>query len=205
MDFHGNINLNDNELRQAVMGGEANFPTDPKPGRWFYKTDEKVLYFCAHYTGNDLVNGLPVWVPITQIKQMIEHKQPVSALEWSIPHDLNTNAVFVQVYDLDGKWILPDSVITEFNEVTVVFGQATAGFAVVQRGLTEGSTPPLVAFEDDFTNSDTWIVNHALGRNPIIRVLIDGDEVQPLNIVYDTLNTATVTFSSPRTGSVRCI
>lgn len=198
MEFHGNIDLLENELRKAVLGADTNFPANPKPGRFVFK--DAVLYFCTEYDG-----GLPVWVPITKIREMEVFKQTTDALEWSIPHGLNTNAVFTQVYDDAGNWIIPDSIKIAFNSVIVGFTAPTKGTVVIQRGQTEGSAPPLIAFEESFTNSNEWIVNHQLGHNPIIRVIVNGHEVQPLNIEYTNTMSAKVTFSTPQTGSVRCI
>lgn len=199
MELHGNLNLLENDLIGAVFGIEQNFPANPRPGRFCFK--DKVLYLCT-----ELAGGLPVWVPLTQQLTMQKHIQTTAALEWTINHQLNTSDVLVQVYDSDGKWIVPDAInASVFNQVTVSFNMPMTGVVIVQRGVEEGSAPPLIAFEADFTNSTTWVVPHNLGYNPIIRVIIDGREVQPQSIVHDSTMQATITFSSPQTGSVRCI
>lgn len=198
MDIHGNINMRDNELQQAVVGIDLNFPANPVPGRLVFK--DKILYIC---TENE---GLPVWVPMTKTLSMQKHTQTTDALEWTFAHGLNTNSVFVQVYDEDGKWIIPDSInINTFNQVTVGFSMPIKGTMIVMRGESEGSPQPLVAHEQSFTNQTVWVVTHALGYNPIVRVIVGTNEVQPLSIVYDNTMQATVTFSSPQSGSVRCI
>lgn len=198
MEMHGNLNMLENQLKNTVLGIDTNFPADPKVGRLVFK--DKVLYIC---TENE---GLPVWVPMTKTLQMLTHVQSVDALEWTFQHNLNSSSVFVQVYDEDGKWIIPDFInVNVFNQVTVGFSIPTKGKMVVMRGETEGSAQTLTAYEESFTNSDTWVVHHQLGHNPIIRVIVGTNEVQPASITYDNTMTATVHFTSPQTGSVRCI
>lgn len=199
MELHGNLNMLENDLIGAVFGIETNFPANPRPGRFCFK--DKVFYLCTEIAG-----GLPVWVPLTQQVTMVKFTQTQAALEWTINHTLNINSVLVQIYDIDGKWVIPDSINTSvLNRVTVTFNTPMVGVAILQRGVTEGANPPLLAFEQNFTNLDTWVVNHNLGYNPIIRVIIGNNEVQPLSIVHNSTMQATITFTSPQTGSVRCI
>lgn len=199
MDIHGNMNMLENVMKNMVLGIDTNFPADPKPGRFVFK--DGVFYICT-----EIENGLPVWVPLTKARSMVIHKQEVAALEWTLTHGLNTNAVFVQVYDEDGKWVIPDMINNNvLNQTTVGFSIPVKGTLIVMRGETEGAAQALIAHEQSFTNSDTWVVTHGLGHNPIIRIIVGGQEVQPLNIVYDNTMQATVTFSAPQSGSVRCI
>lgn len=199
MDIKGNLNFGGNQMQNVAIAIDTNFPANPQPGRLVFK--DKVFYICTSIDGD-----LPVWVPLTKQLTMQIYKQTTAALEWTIPHDLNLNAVFVQVYDENGKWVIPDYIDTSvMNQVTVGFNTPMIGTAIIQRGETEGSPQPLYAYEQSFTNSNTWIVTHMLGHNPIIRVIVGNNEVQPLNISYDSTMQATVTFSSPQTGSVRCI
>lgn len=199
MEIKGNLNFGGNKMQNVAIEVDSNFPANPTPGRFLFK--DKILYICT-----EIDNGLPVWVPLTQQLTMEIRKQATPALEWTFDHSLNINAVLVQVYDADGKWIIPDFIdVSVMNRVTVGFSMPTAGTVVIQRGETEGSVQPIVAYEQSFTNSATWVVPHMLGHNPIIRVMVGTNEVQPLNISYDSTMQATVTFSTPQTGSVRCI
>ncbi len=58
-----------------------------------------------------------------------------------------------------------------------------------------------------FASSDTWVVNHNYGYYPITEtiVLLDGvyETVLPDDVVMDSENQLTVTFTSPRSGYVR--
>ena len=62
------------------------------------RSADRTLYVCVA-----IDEGLPVWVPMTQIKQMYRHPQNGTALEWTVQHDLNANPVLIQVFDADGK------------------------------------------------------------------------------------------------------
>lgn len=199
MEINGNLNMKGNELRGAGLGIDTGFPLTPKPGRFAFV--DGVAYICG-----ELDAGLPAWIPISNQRQMKNHTQAVAALEWTIQHDLNQNSVFVQVYGLDGNMVVPDSINTsETDKVTIRFSIPVAGRALVMRGEEDGTAPPVVAFEQGFVDLDVWVVNHQLGYNPIIRVIVGNQEVQPTSIVHNSTMQATVTFSGPRSGSVRCI
>lgn len=199
MDIHGDINLRQNKLVNAVFESVVNFPAQPKAGQVVFK--DKILYVCT-----EMVGGLPVWVPTIKPLEMVKHVQSTTAAEWVIPHNLNMNSVFVQVYDATGSWVIPDYISTSsVNSVTIGFNTPLAGTAIIMRGATDGAVQPMIAFEQAFLNLDTWVVLHQLGYNPITRVMVGTNEVQPQSIVHDSNMQLTVTFSSPQTGTVRCI
>lgn len=199
MDIHGNLDMLENLLKNVSFGIDTNFPANPIPGRFVFK--DGIAYICTEYE-----NGLPVWVPFTKPRTTILYKQEVAALEWTIPHQLNTNLVLVQVYDENGQWIVPDFINNSvMNRVTIGFNIPMIGSVIIMRGETEGAAQPMIAHEQSFVNSAEWVVNHGLGHNPIIRVIVAGQEVQPLSIVHDNTMQATVSFSSPQSGTVRCI
>lgn len=199
MEVHGTLDLKENDILHAVFGIETNFPTDPRPGRFMMK--DKNLYVCVEISG-----GIPVWVPLTTHLNLLKYTQSTTALEWTITHNLNCNFPLVQVYDNDGNVIIPDNINAgTFNQVTVSFNVPTAGVAIIQRGEEDGGNQPVYAFNASFTDQSTWVISHNLGYNPIIQCIINGNEVQPVSLVHNSVLQATVTFSSPQTGSVRCI
>lgn len=199
MDIHGDINLRQNRLVGAVFESVVNFPSQPRAGQVVFK--DKILYICT-----EMVGGLPVWVPTIKPLEMVKHVQAVAAVEWVVPHSLNMNSVFVQVYDAAGNWVIPDYIsISSVNSVVIGFNTPTAGTAIVMRGETDGAPQTVIAFEQAFTNLSTWVVAHQLGYNPITRVMVGTNEVQPQSIVHDSTMQLTVTFSAPQTGTVRCI
>lgn len=198
MDVHGSFNLQDNQLMRCVIEAETGFPADPKSGRFSFIN--KVLYFCI-----DAV-GLPVWVPLTKSLSMEKYVQNTPALEWTINHDLNISLPLVQVYDASGKWIVPDEIdCSVFNRVLIKFNTPIAGSAVIMRGELDGAAPPIIAYENDYTDLSVWVVSHNLGYNPAINCYVDNELVQPQSIVHNSTTQATVTFSANTTGSVRCV
>lgn len=200
MDIHGSLDLRGNLLKQVRLEAESGFPVAPQPGRILFREEDKMLYICAELDG-----GLPVWVPTAQVKDMFRHVQSEAALEWTVPHGLNLSPVLVQVYDVSGKWVIPDEIdCSNLNSATVKFSTPTAGFAIVIRGEMFGAPAPSIAYTQDFTSSTTWVVTHGLGYNPDIKVYVDGFMVQPQSIVHDSTMQATITFATAKAGRVTC-
>jgi hypothetical protein len=201
MKFHGDINLNDNEMQQMVMQLETNFPSSPIVGRMVYKGSR--LYICV-----EINNGLPTWVPLTNEINTHTHVQTPSATSWNIEHNLQTNTPLVQVYEaVTGSQVIPDEItVIDSNNVTVSFGASVEGRATVMHGNITGAAKPTIAYEHYQTSSSTtWVITHGLGYEPIVRVFVGNQEVQPDSIVHDSLNQVTITFSSAQTGFARLI
>lgn len=194
----GNIDLQDNMLLNPVLKQVENFPEVPKVGHFIFKGQRVMI--CI-----EVADGLPVWAPLTAPLNTHIHDQPVASNTWTIPHKLNTSHVIAQVVGTDGKHVIPDEVQCNFNETIITFATNQAGRAVLMIGNEDGSPRDNYAFEQDFTDSNTWTVNHMLGYNPLIRVFVGNQEVQPASITHNDLNTTTVTFSTPQTGYVRCV
>ena len=128
MDFHGNIDLLQNNMQQLVWEGETDFPTSPLAGRVVFK--DQALYICVAFNGSD-----PIWIPITNKIDLHEHDQSSTATTWTITHNLNVTAPILQVYDTAGVMLIPDSVVpTSNNVMEVTFNTAQAGTAIVLFG-----------------------------------------------------------------------
>lgn len=200
MKFYGHANLQQNELQRAVIPINTAFPAGPKVGEIAFVN--KILYICVSVDG-----GLPAWVPLTREITMHMHSQNTTSDTWTINHNLNTTGVIVQIFnDLD-EVILPDVItIPSETQVVVTFAGSTTGRAVLMTGSLEGNEKPVYAFEHyETTPSNTWVINHGLGREPIIRIFVGNQEVQPASITFNTLNQVTVTFSTAYTGIARLI
>lgn len=198
MKHNGDIDLQNNLLRNVRLDHVENFPPSPQVGSFIFK-DKRVM-ICV-----ELESGLPFWLPLTAQRDTFKFTQSVAATTWTIDHDLNTATTIVNIIGADGKHVNPDEITQTYNQTIVTFLVAQAGRAILVSGQEDGYDPSPTAFEQSFTNVDTVVVNHMLGEEPIIRVFIDNHEVQPLSIVHNSANQATVTFSTPRTGKVRCI
>jgi hypothetical protein len=198
MDIYGDVNLNSNLLSNFLLPTETDFPAIPKAGRMLFKN--KKLYFCV-----EVANGLPVWIPLSGEINMYVHSQSTPSDSWVINHGLGIATVMIQVLDEQNHQIVPDYVACdEQNAAHVTFSTPQTGKAIVVAGSLSGSPKAPIAYTQEFTNSTTWVVNHGLGYNPEISVFIGGNMVQPLSIVHNSLVQATVTFTAPQSGYVRC-
>lgn len=199
MKLHGNLDLQGNELRQAVLPTEVNFPTDGKAGQFCFRN--KTVYMCV-----EVISGIQAWVPLTSAINTHIHDQSVPALEWTINHGLDSSTVLCQVF-VDGKMVIPDDVdCTTKNVVNVRFSQSVAGRAVLMLGEPFGTQRPAIGFETSFSNQTEFTVNHNLGYNPIIQVVTaEGYEIQPLTISHTNTNTTVITFATATSGTVRCV
>lgn len=198
MKTHGNLDLLGNFLENITLSPEANFPTNPKVGSFIFK-DQRVM-ICI-----EINNGVPVWIPLTQQMDTHIHEQGVESTTWTIDHSLNTSVVITQIIQDDGSHFIPDDISSTFNQTVVTFAIPVKGKAILMIGDEYGSPRPNYAYEQTFTNSTSITVSHGLGYSPLLRVFVNGFEVQPASITNNDTNTATVTFSSAKSGIVRAI
>lgn len=183
--------------RLALMASD--FPPNPQAGELLFK--DKRVYICV-----EVSNGLPFWVQLTSELNTVRFDITTPALEWNLQHNLNTNIVLIQIYDANGKQIIPEEVDASNVDSTLVkFNTPTAGIAIIALGDTLGMAKQNIAFVQDFVNLDTWVVTHNLGFNPAITCIVNNYVVQPESIVHDSIMQATITFASSVSGSVRCV
>ena len=200
MDVIGNLDFKGvGKLKRAGLE-RTDFPLNPSEGEFLFKGNR--VYICVK-----ILNGLPFWVPLTAEINTVRFDQHTPALEWTVPHNLGINIGLVQVYDADGKQVLPADIdCSRENTALISFSVPTAGTAVIVYGNEiAGNMHENIGYNETFTNSTSWVVIHGLGYNPVITCVIDGYVVQPQSIVHDSLLQTTITFSTPQTGSVRCV
>lgn len=201
MKIHGNIELQQNLLKEAVLPLDAYFPVNPVVGQLVF--NNRILYICV-----ELLDGnLPVWAPLTQTITSYTHYQTTSSASWIINHTLNTSEVQVTVYDTLNRVVIPSEVqINSASQVEVTLGTAAQGSVVILSGVTQGNQAPVYAYEHyQTTPSTTWVITHGLGTHPIVRVFIGNQEVQPETITFDSVNQVTITFLTPQVGQAKLI
>ncbi len=198
MKSFGHLNMQQNELQNAVLHFETAFPTLPKVGQLAFVNT--IVYVCVSAN-----NNLPIWVPLTREITAYTHTQSSPAGTWNVVHNLNTTSVQIQTFDAVNKMFIPGNVeIVDPNNVTITIGTASAGKAVVLSGHFDGLVKPTYAFTFyQSSASASWVIVHNLGYNPIVRVFIGNNEVQPATIVHDSTNQVTVTFSTAQVGYAR--
>ena len=200
MKFYGDANLQQNELQNAVLPIETAFPVSPKVGQFAFVNS--IVYICVSIAGD-----LPVWVPMTREITAFTHGQASAAATWTINHGMNTTSVQVQVFDSSNRVVIPDEIeVLTPDSVQVTLGAAATGKAVVLTGHFDGNVKPTYAYTHYQSSASTsWVIMHSLGYNPIVRVFIGNQEVQPASITHDSTNQVTITFSTPQVGYVRMI
>jgi hypothetical protein len=200
MRSFGHINMQQNELQESVIQVETNFPALPVPGRLVFKN--QILYICI-----SIATGTPVWIPLTNEIESFEYVQSASSDSWTITHNLGTTLPSVQVYGADNKVVYPDDIeIITNNVVKVSFSRPQTGRAVVLTGSQTGMPRTQYAAEyTQTTPSTTWTIQHNLGYNPIVRIFVGMEEVQPMSITHDSLFQTTVRFTQAFVGIARLI
>lgn len=201
MKFYGHANLQQNELQQAVIPIEEAFPASPKVGQLAFVN--QILYICVNITNGNL----PVWVPLTRELTLYTHAQNTASATWEIPHGLNTTSIQVQIFDTSDRVLIPgDIIVSNSQACTVQFGSQISGRAVVLTGHNDGSVKPTYSYMHYQTVADTaWVINHGLGREPIVRVFIGNQEVQPRSITHTTSNSLTIAFAQAYSGIAKLI
>lgn len=200
MKSFGHINMQQNQLQETVIAVENQFPSLPVPGRLVFANQR--LYICV-----SIESGTPIWIPLTKEVESYEFAQNEESLVWTINHNLHTTLPSVQVYGPDQRAVIPDDIeVVTNDQIKVTFGRPTTGRAIVLVGATTGAPRPVYSYEHTQANSSaTWVIPHALGYNPVVRVFIGQEEVQPVSIVHDSNFQVTVTFTQAYVGIARLI
>lgn len=200
MKFYGNAELQRNQLKEAVIPLDTVFPIDPRVGQIVFK--DRILYICV-----EINNSIPVWCPLTNEVTSYTHIQSSSASAWVANHMLNTTHVSVTVYDTSNRVVIPNEInVTSPNQVVVNFGASAQGKVVILTGHFDGLQKTNYAYEHYQTvPSDTWVIPHALGRQPAVRVFIGNQEVQPASVTFTTMDIVTLTFTTPQVGQAKLI
>lgn len=199
MKFYGHANLQQNELQNAALSTLTTFPVTPVVGQLAFVNS--IVYICV---GS---GALPVWVPMTREITAYTHDQQSAAGTWNIVHNLNSTSVNIQVFDGLSRVIIPNEIeVTGPNTANITLGTPIAGKAVVVTGHFDGLVKPTYSFTYfQSPASNSWVINHGLGYNPIVRIFIGNQEVQPLSTTFNTPNQVTITFSTPQVGYARLI
>jgi hypothetical protein len=199
MKFYGHANLQQNELQNAALSSLTSFPNAPVIGQLAFVNS--IVFICV------AINPLPVWVPLTREITAYTHTQAVASSTWNIVHPLNTTSVNIQVYNNNNLAIIPDDIETLGpTTATITFAGAQAGRAVLVSGHFDGMPKPVYAYTHYQSNASTsWVIPHFLGYNPVVRIFIGNQEVQPLAVTHDSTNQVTITFSTAQVGYARLV
>jgi len=188
MDFHGNINLKNNEMQKLVFQLETSFPTDAVVGTVVFKN--KILYM-AVAIGNDA--GL-VWIPLTESINTFVHDQTSAATAWTVTHNLGINNPVVQIYDSNHELIIPNDVSISTNlELVVTLNSAISGRAIVMGGDT---IPVNGIGIIEPTLFAAWDITNAVYDNKSISLSSQLSDAQDATFNSDGTKLYTVSFSN---------
>lgn len=202
MRFIGNVDVGESIVSNVVIGLEDVFPASPKAGRFHF--GDKRLYFCV-----EIASGLPVWIPLTNELNTASQTFQTPSNTWTFVHGLLTTVPVIQVYDDNHVMFIPDS-ITVIDNTTVEIGLSslTTGTAVAMHGSPDGSAPRTYAFKQTIAADAPVMdltVQHNLGYNPAVSVVMDGVVVLPASITHPNLFSTFITFTSPTSGEIRLL
>jgi hypothetical protein len=154
--------------------------------------------------------NVPIPEPASSSQIGFTYVQNTSKRIWTMTHGKNTENVFVQVYNKDGNFIIPNSIHTDVNTITITFNEPTNGYVQAILFLSKNyitlpnNNLPINEYMQS-TPAKIWIIEHYLGYNPITRVYIDNVLMYPESIVHDNENKTTVIFDSLQSGLVRMV
>lgn len=107
--------------------------------------------------------------------------------------------IVVDAPSSSGVAVVPGStVVVDDNGLEVVISNTG-----LQGPPGPAGAPGGARFEQSFTTTSVVVVNHMLGYEPHVSVIVGGESVDT-DIVYSTLNQVTVTFAAPKSGKVVC-
>ena len=199
MKSYGNLDMQNNLLKNVVLEELDDFPAVPKVGS--FALIQKRLMVCLEFQGL-----VPLWFPLGSEINTHTHTQDDDEAIWTINHDLGSSTVLVQAYDINNKVIIADDIDLSLKDTAVItFAVPIKGRAIIMLGNITGVPKPEVRFDQSFTLNATWVVNHGLGYEPVIQCLKDGLQIQPASVVHNSTTTATITFSEPTSGKVIAI
>lgn len=108
------------------------YPTDPKVGTW--AVIHQNLMMCSQ------VGDLPVWIPLSPMKDTKVFEQETPANRWVVDHELGSENVIIQCFDSANNVIQPNSISPiDSMSTEVVLPEAMTGKVVVMFGFENGN------------------------------------------------------------------
>jgi hypothetical protein len=129
MDFHGNIDLKNNEMQNLVFQLETTKGTTAAQGALAF--EGHTLFLSIGTTGND-----PMWIPISNQIDTHIHEQNSSSSTWTVSHNLGSIDPLVQVYDINNSMIIPNTVdVVNSHVLIITLSTAIIGRAIIIAGI----------------------------------------------------------------------
>ena len=112
-----------------ILNKFEDFPENPSEGTVIFKENGLYIYSLSQ------ISGQLEWLNIldfTRINTSYKFEQSTENIEWVINHNLNTQDLFVIVYDSDGnKQVESEIQFQSDNEIKLIFSEAISGKALL--------------------------------------------------------------------------
>lgn len=200
MDIHGDIDLNQNQLKQVALEEVSEFPPNPVVGEFCFKS--KIVHICTK-----VFDGVPTWIPLTNELMTYIHTQSIAEVTWNVRHDLGKDCI-IQIIDTNNKVMIPEKIQNvDVNTATVSFKNAQQGRAICVAAAASGGIHTVTAHIHEQNDLEmNWVVNHGLGYRPIVQVILDDNfQIIPNEVEHVDLDTTVIRFTSAKRGTARLI
>jgi len=112
-----------------ILNKFNDFPENPVEGMTIFKENGLYIY------STNITSGNLEWLNIldfTRVNSSFKFEQSIGNIEWNIAHNLNTQDLFVIVYDSDGnKQVESEIQFQSDNEIKLIFSEAISGKALL--------------------------------------------------------------------------
>ena len=142
------------------------------------------------------------------VGQKYKHSQAVAATTWTVSHNFDYQYVNVDVYDGNDQIVIPTSITaTDSNTITLTFGSAVSGNAIVSTGGQAVDERGKNFIHTQSTPSVNWRVSHSIGdQYPSVTVYDDNDNVIiPQQINATDTTKMDIIFTEAVSGNVRLV
>ena len=184
MQVLATLDMRGNMIQSMSLENLTEFPAVPRIGS--LNMIQKRLMLCIDL-GSNAQDPVPFWLPMSSEVQMFKFNQPVAATNWIVEHNLNNPTPVFQVYDADGEIFTPNAVvIVDANTLSIEVLTPMQGSVTVLSGTMFGTPAMSPVIKQEFGVATSWSLTHNLGRVPVVRVYVNGAEVQASVSATDT-------------------
>ena len=132
--------------------------------------------------------------------------------EWpSIPEDCTTFNILIDSELMTVTGTTPSGADTVFDVTRAQYGTVAATHnknrtvSLRQMIGPQGPAGVVEEYSNTYASASSWVVNHNLGKYPVVTVLSPGNVEVEAEVVHSSVNQLTVYFAAPYAGKVRCI
>ena len=180
-----------------ILNKFEDFPENPSEGTVIFKENGLYIY------STNITSGQLEWINIldfTRANTSFKFEQDTESTEWVINHNLNTQDLFVIVYDSDGnKQIESEIQFQSDNEIKLIFSEPISGKALLF-GASVISSPSNIYTKEEIDellknieiySTDEKIIGTWIDGKPVYRKCFSGLKTpSSYNNKIDIINTS---------------